>query len=265
MTYNYATLVKNIFCVDVLNTSREEIRAFCLFNPSAQKIENFIAYFNRTILEEKVYNTNPQFIYFDDKHFIGSKKRGGTTGDLSIWTFEKMKRFTFITEQREILFYSAIEQELADKGALYLDSKLIRRFIAFFEGKQYFDMEFNHYANLFLAVTNPLRLNVNQIFEKFSIAIEFLDLEENFTSDSLKLCGLFYNNQVPILFVFNNSINEEYLGWNKDFLVALNSLKPINKRKKMTTAERLNTILDNINNSGIGAVSQEDIIFLNNL
>ena len=72
---------------------------------------------------------------------------------------------------------------------------------------------------------------------------------------------IYFKDGIPLVFVFKDKQNTEYMAWNKNYLNALQNIKPINGLA-IDNLETLNSVLDKINEVGLINLKEEELAFL---
>lgn len=72
---------------------------------------------------------------------------------------------------------------------------------------------------------------------------------------------MYFKNQLPIVFVFKNPERLEYMGWNRNFLLKLQEITPVDL-SFMDKKATLNMLLEKIYRTGRSSLNNDELSFL---
>ena len=74
MVLNYSNSVSKIICLDLLNSSWEDIHNFCLISNSANGLKMYLKHLYNTLHNNLFDKSNPHLIYVENDYVIGTKR-----------------------------------------------------------------------------------------------------------------------------------------------------------------------------------------------
>jgi hypothetical protein len=156
-------------------------------------------------------------------------------------------------------FFDIVELSLVEMNCIELPSLLLNCFnIAFKKQK-----DINRYDakifNAHIQVCDLLAISLEQITKRFNVEIHFF---ENVDTSKLILKELYYKDHLPLIFLFKDVDDFEFMGWNTEYLIALQNSKT-NKELSIDTGATVDKILDKINTVGLINLEEEEMTFLN--
>ena len=110
-----------------------------------------------------------------------------------------------------------------------------------------------------IQVSDLLAIPLPQLTEDYNVGIHFF---KKLDPSKLILKEVYYKDQFPLIFVFKDADNLEFMGWNTEYLIALQNIKT-NKELSIYTGDTIDKILDKINTVGLINIEEEEMIFLN--
>jgi len=113
--------------------------------------------------------------------------------------------------------------------------------------------------NAHIQVSDLLAIPLEKITKRFNVGIHFF---ENIDASKLILKEVYYKDHLPLIFLFKDDDDFEFMGWNTKYLLALQNVKT-NKELSIDRGVTIDKILDKINNVGVNNLEEEEMTFLN--
>ena len=261
MVSNYAVTVSNVVCIDLLHSSWEEIQNYILISNASKGVTMYLKHYHTVLhhdLSDEVY---PHLVYIEDNFIIGTKRIEGDYSSFDLGGFE------ILTENKKAkpinkTFFDIVELFLVEVNSLEIPSFLLDCFQLAFKKS----IESNRYEATFLnahiQVSDSLAIPLSQLKEQYNVAIHFLENPETIDTSNLILKEIYYRDQFPLIFVFKDDENNNFMAWNEEYLVALQNIK-CNKEVSIDKSGTVDKILDKINKVGFVNLEEEEINFLN--
>ena len=257
MVSNFPSAVSKTICVDLLNLSFEELQNLSIINPIVDTFSLYLFSKHKELHNDLLDKDIPHLFYMEEDFIIGSRRHGEKYNNLSLGGFEILPEpNSSITDSN---LYNEIESTLINNNSLYLTPFLVDCFKSAFRNPVEKEYHSTSFVNAHIEVSDKLRLTPEQIKRRFRISTIFLS--DDIKSINLLLKKIYYKDQLPLLFIFIDENNNEYVSWNKDYLVALNEISPINFNS-LDNETTLNTILDKINEDSLNNIKSEELNFL---
>lgn len=259
MVLNYSPTVSKVICIDLLNSSWEDIHNFCLIFNAANGLKMYLKHLHDTLHNDSVNQSNPHLIYIENDYIIGTKRYHTDVTKFSLGGVELLPD-TSIDKLDKSIFQS-IEIELSMANILVFSSNLYDLFNHHFSGL----LKTNKYDTIFLdahlEVSANLALSFEKLCSKFNVAIVFLNCKNQPKTSEFVLHKMYFKNQLPIVFVFKNPEGLEFMGWNRHFLLTLQEITPVDL-SLMDKKATLNVLLERINLAGLSSLNNAEISFL---
>lgn len=259
MVLNYFNSVSKIVCIDLLNSTWEDIHNFCLISNSANGLKMYLKHLHNTLHNDLFDESNPHLIYVENDYIIGTKRYQTVVTQFMLGGVEILPDTSVNKLEKSI--FSNIESELVTKNKLVFTTSMYDLFNNHFSSL----LRTKKYDTIFLdahiEVSNKLKLSYDELCLKFNLSIAFLDCKNQPKTSEFVLHKMYFKNHLPIVFVFKNSDGLEFMGWNNHFLLKLQEIIPVDLNfidKKGT----LNVILEKIHFTGLLSLNNDEISFL---
>lgn len=257
MVSNYSNAVSSVVCVDLLNLSPIELKKLCITSVQVNRFEAYLKMLYNRLHDNLTDDENPHLVYIDNDFIIGTKRHHQSHIKMELVGFETLQENYQPNIDSKLFHY--FEKTMVENKSLNLKSNLFELYENAITTNDNLELFTFSYINAFIKVTNELRISPEQLLKRFFLPIHFFGSFKN--QDGLVLDRIYYKNQVPILFIFKNQDNLEFLGWNERYLVFLDKVKPI-RNTTIAASDMLNTILDKISLFGIQTIKPEELSFL---
>lgn len=258
MVSNYPSAISKTICVDLLNVSSDELQNLSFINPIVDTFFSFLFHKHKALHNDLFNEENHHLIYLEEDFIVGSKRHLDDFTNLSLGGFEILSDIK--NQKIDFELYNKIESTMIANQSLHSNDILDSYFKSLQFKTENIEIVFSRY-NDYIEVTNQLALSPEEIENQFKITTVFLNDEVKETQ--LTLNEIYYQGQYPIVFVYMDENSKKYMGWNKDYLIALEDLPSINGNTFDKEAT-LNTILDKINKVGLKNLNEKEIFFLDN-
>jgi hypothetical protein len=258
MVSNYPSAVSKTICVDLLNVSIDELQNLSFIHPIIDTFFSYLHHCHKTLHDDLFNEEHPHLIYLEEDFIIGSRRHGQNYKEMSLGGLDIIPNNN--SNQSDYKLFNEIELSLIKNRSLYLTPFLVDCFNSAFKNpieKESYDTTF---INAHLEVSSELALSPEQIRRQYNITTVFLN-DKEIKSNDLALNKIYYKDFLPLLFVYIDEDKNEYLSWNKNYLIALEHIKPINGNS-IDKEKTLNTILDRINEIGLANLKTEELAFL---
>jgi hypothetical protein len=257
MVSNYPSAVCRIICIDLLNLSSQELQNYFLICPEINRAKLFLKMLHSKLHNDLFNEENPHLVYIENNYVIGTRRHEQSYKDLQLGGLEILQENT-ISDVDIKLFYE-IEKKLLQKKSLFLSPFLIDCYKSAFKNPVEINPMYFSFLNAFIEVSSVLAKSPIEINTQFNISIFFFESE--LQESQLVLNKIYFKDGLPLIFVFKDEQNTEYMGWNKNYLMVLQNVKPINGFT-IDNMETLNIVLDKINEIGLINLEEEEIAFL---
>ncbi len=259
MVLNYANCVSKVICIDLLNSSWEDIQNFCLISNSANGLKMYMKHLYNSLHNDLFNKSNPHLIYIENDYLIGTKRYQTDVTQIMLGGVEILPDTSIDKLDKSI--FSTIESELASTNSLVFSNKMYdlfnNHFSRLLKNKKYDTIFFDAH----IEVSKKLVLSYDELCSKFNLSIAFLNCKNRPKTSEFVLHKMYFKNSLPIVFVFKNPEGLEFMGWNRHFLLTLQEVPTVDL-SFMDKKGTLNTILDKINHSGLSTLNSEEISFL---
>ncbi len=259
MVLNYSNSVSKIVCLDLLNSSWEDIHNFCLISNSANGLKMYLKHLFNTLHNDLFDESNPHLIYIENNYVIGTKRYQTDENQLMLGGVEILPDTNIDKLEKSI--FPTIENELVSSNNLMFTNKTYNLFNNHFSSL----LKNKKYDTIFLdahiEVSNKLEISYDELCLKFNLSIAFLNCKNQPKTSEFVLHKMYFKNHLPIVFVFKNPDGLKFMGWNNHFLLKLQEIIPVDLSfidKKGT----LNVILEKIHFSGLLSLNNDEISFL---
>jgi hypothetical protein len=259
MVLNYANCVSKVICIDLLNSSWEDIQNFCLISNAAKGLKMYLKHLYNTLHNDLFDRSNPHLIYIENDYVIGTKRYQTNVAQFRLGGVEILPDTNVYKLDKSI--FSSFESQLAATNTLVLSDTIYD----LFNNHYFYLLQSKKYDTIFLdahiEVSKELVLSYDELCSKFNLSIAFLNCKNRPKTSEFVLHKMYFKNNLPIVFVFKNPDGLEFMGWNRHFLLSLKEVEPVDLSfvdRKAT----LNYILDKINLKGLKSLSCDEISFL---
>lgn len=257
MVSNYPSAVSNIVCIDLLNLSSQELQNYFLICPEVSRAKQFIKILHTKLHNDLFNDENPHLVYIENNYVIGSRRHEQSYKDFQLGGFETLQENTISDVDSKL--FCEIEKRLLQNKSLFLSPFLMDCYKSAFKNPVEINPMYFSFLNAFIEVSSVLAKSPIEINTQFNISIFFFESE--LQKSQLVLNKIYFKDGLPLIFVFKDEQNKEYMGWNKSYLIALQNVKPINGFT-LDNMETLNIVLDKINDIGLINLEEEEIAFL---
>lgn len=260
MLSNYSFSVSKVVCIDLLNSSWEDIQNYFIFLGVYDGLEMYLKHLYTSLHNDLSNLNHPHLVYIEGSYIIGTNRYDKLFSDAQLGGLEILPEIPFNRTDKSV--FNLLEEVVSKNKDLTLNHLLLSQFNEayneFITNKRY-DTTFIH---AHIEVANCLAINIRKLTYEYKITIHFLDCKIEPNRKCLTLNSIYYKSMLPIIFVFKDDKNQNYIGWNKEYLVALKNITPLNLNS-ISKAETLNIILDKINMVGIANIEKQELEFLN--
>jgi hypothetical protein len=258
MVSNYAVAVSNVVCIDLLNSSWAEIQNYFVISNSPKNIRIYLKN-NHTALHNDLSNEKyPHLIYIEDNFIIGTKRHKENYNHFQLGELEILTKNINAKAINET-FFEIVELSIVGINCFELPPKLLDCFKIAFNKPNGICRYASKIINSHIQVSDLLAIPLEQITKKFNIGIHFF---ENEGASKLILKEIYYKDHLPLIFLFRDVDDFEFMGWNTEYLTALQNLKT-NKELSIDKGATMDKILDKINTVGLNNLEEEEMTFLN--
>lgn len=259
MVLNYSNSVSKIVCLDLLNSSWEDIHNFCLISNSANGLKMYLKHLFNTLHNDLFDESNPHLIYFENDYIIGTKRYQTNETQFMLGGVEILP--DTCVDKLEKSIFPIIENELVATNTLVFSNSTYdlfnNHFSSLLKNKKYDTI----FLNAHIEVSNKLKLSYDELCLKFNLSIAFLDCQNQPKTSEFVLHKMYFKNHLPIVFVFKNPDGLEFMGWNNHFLLKLQEIIPVDL-SFMDKKSTLNTLLEKIYKTGLPGLNIDELSFL---
>jgi hypothetical protein len=259
MVLNYSNCVSKVICIDLLNSSWEDIQNFCLISNLANGLKMYLKHLYNSLHNDLFNKSNPHLIYIENDYVIGTKRYQTDVTQIMLGGVEILPDTSIDKLDKSI--FSTIESELVSINTLVFSNKMYdlfnNHFSCLLKNKKYDTIFFDAH----IEVSKKLAINYDELCSKFNLSIAFLNCKNRPKTSEFVLHKMYFKNSLPIVFVFKNPEGLEFMGWNRHFLLTLQEVPTVDL-SFMDKKGTLNSILDKINHSGLSTLNSEEISFL---
>ena len=258
MVSNYIAAISNVVCIDLLNSSWEEIQNYLIVSNGSRGIRIYLKHNYKALHDDLSNEESPHLIYIEDNFIIGTRRHKQNYSSFQLGGLEILSQNRKGKAINET-FFEIVELSLVEFNCLELPSRLLDCFnIAFKKQK-----DINRYDakifNAHIQVSDLLAIPLEQITKRFNVEIHFF---ENVDASKLILKEVYYKDHLPLIFLFKDVDDFEFMGWNTEYLLALQNIKT-NKELSIDTGAAVDKILDKINKVGLINLEEDELNFLN--
>lgn len=259
MVSNYSNTVSKVMCIDLLNSSWDDIHNYCLISNSANGLKMYLKHLHNSLHNDLFNKSNPHLIYIENDYVIGTKRYRTDVTQFMLGGVEILPDTSIDKLDKSI--FSTIESELVATNKLLFSNKMYvlfnNHFSSLLQNKKYDTIFFDAH----IEVSKELVLSYDELCSKFNFTIAFLNCKNQPKTSEFVLNKMYFKNNLPIVFVFKNSEELEFMGWNRHFLLTLQEVSPVDL-SFMDKKGTLNSILDKINHAGLSSLNSDEISFL---
>lgn len=182
MVLNYSNSVSKIVCVDLLNSSWEDIYKFCLISGAANGLKLYMKHLYHSLHNDLFDKSNPHLIYIENDYVIGTKRHQTDVTQFMLGGVEILPDANIDRLDKSI--FQCIENELSIANTLLFSTSMYDLFNNHFSGL----LKSNKYHTIFLDAHVELSKNLAMTYEKlcskFALTIAFLNcINQPKTSD----------------------------------------------------------------------------------
>ncbi len=258
MNSNYALAVSNVVCIDLLNSSWEEIQNYFIISNSPKDIRIYLKNIHSALHNDLSNEENPHLIYLEENFIIGTKRNKQNYSHFQLGGLEILSK-NINTKAINETFFEIVELSIVGINCFELPPKLLDCFKIAFNKPNGISRYATKIINAHIQVSDLLAIPLSQLTEDYNVGIHFF--KKLYTS-KLILKDVYYKDQFPLIFVFKDADNLELMGWNTEYLIALQNIKT-NKELSIYTGANVDKILDKINKVGLINIDEEEMTFLN--
>lgn len=259
MFLNYSTTVSNIVCIDLLNSSKEDIINYCAIENASDGLRMYLKHLHTTLHRNLSNKFNPHLVYIENDYILGTTRYRLAINKFLLGGLEVLPDAGIDKWDKTI--FPLIEKELYNNNSLQFTDSHLSLFNVIYkemlDSKKY-NTAFMH---AHIEISDVLQLNCNDLCENYKLAITFLDCVNQPEKSLLTLHKIYYKNKLPIIFVFKTQEGLQFIGWNNSFLSELINKQPLNLYK-ISKQVTLDAILDKINDNGMTNLNTDELIFL---
>ena len=257
MVINYPSAVSKIVCIDLLNLTSQELQNYFLIYPEVSKARQFLKMLHTKLHNDILNEDNPHLVYIENNYIVGSRRHQQSYEKFQLGGFEILQENTSC--KIDIKLFYEIEKKLVQNKSLFLNPFLMDCYKSAFKNPVEINPLYFSFLNAFIEVSADLAITPIEIYKQFKIPTFFYDLELKVSQ--VLLNKIYFKDGIPLVFVFKDKQNIEYMAWNKNYLNALQNIKPINGLA-IDNLETLNSVLDKINEVGLINLKEEELAFL---
>ena len=258
MVSNYAVAVSNVVCIDLLNSSWEEIQNYFLISNAPRGIRIYLKHNHKALHDDLLNEDHPHLVYIDNNFIIGTRRHKQNYSAFQLGGLEILSKNINAKAINET-FFDIVELSLVEFNCLELPSRLLDCVTIAFKKS----IDENRYDASFITahikVSDLLAIPLEQITKRFNVGIHFF---EKIDASKLILKEVYYKDHLPLIFLFKDFDDFEFMGWNTEYLMALQNSKT-NKELSIDTGATVDKILDKINKVGLINLEEEEMTFLN--
>lgn len=259
MILNFSNAVSKVICIDLLNSSWDDINNFCLISNSANGLKMYLKHLYNTLHNDLFDKSNPHLIYIENDYVIGTKRYQTDVTQFMVGGAEILPDTSIDKLDKSI--FSTFESELVATNKLVFSDSMHdlfkNQYSSLLQSKKYDTI----FLDAHIEVSKKLKVSYDELCTKFKLSISFLNCKNEPKTSEFVLHKMYFKNHLPIVFVFKNPEGLEFMGWNRHFLLTLQEVKPVDLSfvdRKAT----LNYLLDKINLKGLNSLRSDEISFL---
>lgn len=258
MISNYAVAVSNVVCVDLLNSSWEEIQNYFLISNAPRGVRFFLKHNHKALHDDLSNEEHPHLVYLEDNFIIGTRRHKQNYSSFQLGGLE------ILSQNRKAktinkTFFDIVELSLVELNSIELPSLLLNCFAIAFKKQKDINRYDAKIFNAHIQVSDLLAIPLEQLTKRFNVGIHFF---ENIDASKLILKEVYYKDHLPLIFLFKDDDDFEFMGWNTKYLLALQNVKT-NKELSIDRGATIDKILDKINIVGVNNLEEEEMTFLN--
>jgi hypothetical protein len=259
MVLNYSNSVSKVICIDLLNSSWEDIQNYFIISNSNEVLKSYIKHLYNTLHNNLFDTKNTHLLYIDDNYILGSRRHEDCFQKMSLGHTEILPDISVDNLDKSI--FPLMEKILLKNKNLQFTEDLTFIF------KHHFREQLTNkkYSTIFIdahiELSSGLTVHYFELCKKYNLTIEFLDCVNKPDTTHFTLHKIYYKKQLPIIFVFKTLEGLDFMGWNMEYLIVLHNVSPIN-HISMDKKKTLNVILDKINHEGLSGLNSNELSFL---
>ena len=257
MVINYPSAVSNIVCIDLLNLTSQELQNYFLICPEVSTARQYLKMLHSKLHNDLVNEEHPHIVYIENNFIVGTRRHKQSFENFQLGGLEILQENT--TCQVDIKLFNEIEKKLVQNKSLFLNPFLMDCYKSAFKNPVEINPLYFSFINAFIEVSAALAITPIEINKQFNIPTFFYDLKLEVRQVFLN--KIYFKDGLPLIFVFKDKQNTEYMAWNKNYLKALQNVAPINGLV-IDNLETLNIVLEKINEVGLINLKEEELAFL---
>jgi hypothetical protein len=258
MVINYRSAVSNVVCIDLLNSSWEEIQNYLIESNGSRGIRIYLKHNYKALHDDLSNEEYPHLIYVEDNFIIGTRRHKQNYSSFQLGGLEILSQNRKAKAINET-FFEIVELSLVEFNSLELPSRLLDCFTIAFKKPSDVKRYDASFITAHIQVSDLLAIPLSKLKEEYSVRIHFF---ENIDAAKLILKEVYYKDQFPLIFLFKDADDLEFMGWNTEYLLALQNVKT-NKELSIDTGATVDKLLDKINEVGLINLEEEEMTFLN--
>ena len=174
MVINYRSALSNVICIDLLNSSWEEIQNYFIISNAPRGVRIYLKNNHKALHNDLSNDEYPHLVYIEDNFIIGTRRHAQNYSSFQLGGLE------ILSQNRKAkainkTFFDIVELSLAEMNCIELPPFLLNCFnIAFKKQK-----DVNRYDakifNFHIQVSDFLAIPFEQITKKFNVGIHFFE------------------------------------------------------------------------------------------
>ena len=259
MVSYYSLAVSKVICIDLLNASKEDLHNYFIISNTPEVLKLYLNHLHAKLHDDLFDSSNPHLIFIDENYIVGTKRYEHSIQKMALGHTEILPDTSVDNLDKSI--FPLMENILLKNKNLQFTEDLALIFKNHFKELLNTEKYCTHFIDAHIQVCSGLALSFHDFCRKYNFTIEFLDCVNKPDTTHFSLHKIYFKNQLPIIFVFKTLEGLEFMGWNKEYLVALHNVSPVNQIPIDNTIT-LNIILDKINKSGLSSLNNDEFSFL---
>ena len=260
MVTNYSLAVSKVICIDLLNTSMEDLQNYFIISNTPEILKMYVNHLYTKLHDDLFDTSNPHLVYIEDNYIVGTRRHEDILQKLSLGHTEILPDNSVDKLDKSV--FPLMENLLFKNNDLQFTEDLTCIFNHHFRELLKAEKYSTVFIDMHIELSGVLAINYSELCNRYDLTIEFLDCVNQPDTTHFTLKKIYYKNQLPIIFVFKTLDGLEFMGWNKEYLLEVHNVLPINyiSIDRITT---LNAILDKINVAGLSSLNNDELFFLN--
>lgn len=234
MSIQFSSAVSQVTCIDVLNNSLQDILNYCSEKNVSDTTTMWLEHIHQNLHQDLDNKEYPHKFYFEPLFHIGGIRYSEGIDAFDFTGISKLgsDNILFLPDEditpaeMDTSVFSKIESQIVNNEYLSMNDSLQSLFDEAF--KEVLNTKFdNRFIDSYVQVSNELAVTPKVLSVKYQTEVLFLE-DQHLDTNNLTLWKIYYKNLLPVFFVFRNQNNEIFLAWNKEYLVALYNVEPVN-------------------------------------